>query len=100
LKKLLASCGRSLGWRSMSGNSSMGGRRLMSPRLPATTMMAMTVTPKTSRKYLISVPHFLDVLAASIGEQLADFSVTEFRVGRLDGEEELVMRGLLEAVAA
>jgi len=48
--KVVAVCGRSLGWRSMSAKSSSGGRVDLPPRKPATT-----TTPMTARKSAPSV---------------------------------------------
>src|SRR4051812_17958700 len=86
-------CARTLGWRTMSGKSSIGERVLCCPRKPRNATIAMPVRKKM-RKKPRNISVFVDdrdVLPAGLLKQLARFHFRKARIARFDGEEKPVV---------
>jgi hypothetical protein len=100
--KKFGSCGRSFGWRSMSGKTSMGGLREIRPGRPAMPTTAAPAPRRSTRwrersSASVRVLHDFDVRAADGFEQLAGFGFGKFRVVRADDEDEFVARPVQSA---
>src|SRR5689334_3377009 len=92
-KKLEGACARILGWRTISGKTSIGLPVLFCPRKPKMATSAIPKRTKIKRKPR-NISVFVndgDVLTAAAFEEFARLDLREARIARFNGQEETVV---------